>query len=246
MKTRFLAVATVLLSSVAGAQSARRGGPPVDRPEFGPPGGRDGLATMLIDARRELNLTPKQLVALDSVERAEYSRSRQDRDAMRARRDSMCAKRDPCEPTREEMQQMRSRAVGEMSMRLRADSAARTRIFGMLDTTQRRLADRLEYRRELLGPGRGARRMMRETRGRGFGPPEFGPRGFRPRGFERDDDMAPDGAGYGPRRMQEGFGPGMAPRDGRGDRAPGTRHRRPDTSDSLPPDSTAHPTLPDR
>lgn len=173
---RILMAALITVAGVAGAQPARRGGPP--SASMGPRGaGASGLATQLIESRRELNLTPKQLVALDSIERADYTQRRQAMEAMRSRRDSICAKRQPCELTREERAQFfgTPTAVQErIGERLRADSVRRTRILGMLDTTQRRLAERLQSRRgssdrmdrRVHGP---SRREMRGDRMRGYG-----------------------------------------------------------------------------
>ncbi|MBV6519922.1 MAG: hypothetical protein MNPFHGCM_00025 [Gemmatimonadaceae bacterium] len=129
-----------------------------------------GLASRLIEARRELNLTPRQLVALDSIERAEFAQRRDMAERMRARRDSLCRNRQPCELTREERQQLMGgpTAVQErIGDRLRADSVRRTQIMGMLDSTQRRLADRIDSRsrrpmrieRRVDGP---TRRFMRD------------------------------------------------------------------------------------
>ncbi|MEP7346851.1 MAG: hypothetical protein ABI877_16380, partial [Gemmatimonadaceae bacterium] len=173
---RILVAALVTVAGTAQAQSARRGGPPAESMgSFG----SAGLATRLIDARRELNLTPRQLLALDSLERAEFTQRKQAMETMRARRDSICANRRPCELTREERQKFMGGPAGieaRVGDRLRTDSLRRTRIMGMLDTTQRRLADRLQSRerggrfnrmdRRVSGP---SRHRFREDRRRDYG-----------------------------------------------------------------------------
>ncbi len=213
---RILVAAFMAVAGTAQGQSARRGGPPAE-PQ-GPPGG--GLATRLIDARRELNLTPRQLLALDSLERAEFTQRKQAMETMRVRRDSLCANRRPCELTRGERQQIMggpSGIEGRIGDRLRTDSLRRTRIMGMLDTTQRRLADRLDSRqgrfdrmdRRVNGP---SRYRMREQRMRDYGP--------RSRQFRGDDGYrgwdGPPGFRNGRDRMRgdrwrddrDDFGPG--------------------------------------
>ncbi|MFN8582136.1 MAG: hypothetical protein U0163_14325 [Gemmatimonadaceae bacterium] len=235
MKTRFLALALATVSATAGAQAGRRG-PPARAdmgPERRPPAGR--LATLLLDARRELNLTPRQLVALDSIERQEYAMRRQDVVGMRARRDSVCANRQPCELTPQERRQMMEgpQAQNVRAARLRADSATRNRIFGMLDTTQRRLADRIEYRRELAGRMDGLRWMREARRGREFGPP--GMRGDRFGDEQRYGPM--DGPRFGPPRFDDGNGPRMGPPGRLDDQGPPRRRWR-GGEDSLPPDTT--------
>jgi hypothetical protein len=189
---RILVAALMTVASALAAQPTRLGGPPMGITGFG------GLATLLIDARRELDLTPKQLLALDSVERADFAQ----------RRDSLCANRRPCELTTEERQHFFGGTAGiegRIRERLRADSARRMRIVGMLDTTQRRLADRIAYRQRVdrmaRGVGGPSRDHMRGERMRGYGP-RFrnfrggggrrewdGPRGFRD---DRERVMRPD------------------------------------------------------
>lgn len=215
---RLLVAALMTVASAVQAQPARRGGPPM-----GLAGGGD-LATLLIDARRELNLTPKQLVSLDSVERTNFAERRKAVATMRARRDSLCANRSPCELTSEERQQFVGGPTGiekRIGERLRADSVGRTRIMGMLDTAQRRLADRLTYRqrvdrleRRFDGP---SHRAMHGDR-----MPGFGPRYRDSRGHDGHRDWD------GPREFRDSR-ERMMRRDGRRDE-PGEAGTVPDTT----------------
>lgn len=259
---RLLVVALMTAASTVQGQRPGREGPPM----MGPPMGA-GLATLLIDARRELNLTPRQLVALDSLERAEFTQRKDGMDRMRARHDSLCANRHPCELTRDERMQLMGGPAGiegRMGDRLRTDSLRRTRIMGMLDTTQRRLASRVERRerserfgrmeRRIDGP---PRRTMRDDgpRGRGFGGHDRfqgwdGPRGFddarhrmRRDGWRDDRDDFNDDDRMGPGR-------------GRDDRRGPPPRRRMREDEPTPPDTlseqlstpadTLHQKLPER
>jgi len=235
LNARLVLTAFLSLASVAGAQPGRRARAMDDRdlPRRMPLGGAGSLATALIDARRDLNLTPRQVATLDSIERTDIAERRRTRDALLARRDSLCGTRQPCTLAREERLQLlggANRIGANITERLKTDSVRRARILGMLDTTQRRMVDRMRDRRGDFGPGE--RQMMRR-RGmagmRGFGPRglrgrEFGPGVRRPRGRmmgpwndgfgpgpgwrgrprledRRDlDDMGPDSAGSGRRR----------------------------------------------
>ena len=249
---RFLIGTLMAVASTAQGQFARRVG---TRPELIGPPGAGGLATVLIDARRELNLTPRQLVALDSLERAEFAQRKQVMETMRLRRDSLCDKRDPCELTREERQQFLGgptaieKRIGD---RLRTDSVRRARIMGMLDSTQRRLADRLESSQGRFGRmdsrinGR-SRRFLREGPMHDFGPWSHfradyrfrgwdGPPGFRDgRDRMREDRWRDNRDDFGPREDRR-----MGPGSGWDDRGGPPPRRRPRGEDQSPADSTGH------
>lgn len=188
MHTKSLIVAALVsLGANAAAQPVR--GSSV------PPGAvrRGSLATMLIEARRELNLTPRQLLALDSLERAQYAERAKLRSTMRARRDSVCANRQPCDLTRDERLRLMGGTAGpgaNLTERVRRDSVQRSRIMGMLDSTQRRQVERLQDRRT-----QDRAQFRRVTR-------ERGQRDIDRRGHDRWDrrrGSAPKGW-YGPRR----------------------------------------------
>jgi hypothetical protein len=207
LNARLALTALLTLASTASAQPGRRaramdGG---DFPSGMPRGGAGSLATALIDARRDLNLTPRQIVALDSIERTAIAERRRTADALTARRDSLCANRRPCALSREERLQLMGGAnrIGtNITERLKTDSLRRARILGMLDTTQRRMVDRMRDRRDDVGPGE--RRMIRRG---GMG--GVGPRGFRGRGFG-PGVRGPRGRMMGP--WNDGFGPGRGGR----------------------------------
>lgn len=141
-------IAAILPLAIADAQS-RRG---QMRPRVIVP--RDPSASELLDRRRELDLNPRQVARLDSIERAEFSERRAIRERLTQQHDSLCMNRRPCVLTAEErdrfraqMEQMRP----ERERRLRGDSLARSRAYALLDSTQR---GRLQTMRE--------RRVVRE------------------------------------------------------------------------------------
>jgi hypothetical protein len=204
-----LAVAALLVSD-AEAQSPR-GAP-----------GRGGSVSDIINSRRLLDLTPRQLAQLDSIERDQY-RSRNDlRDRMMSRRDSLCANRRPCVLSREERAAFSDWANSQRPRRadmLRNDSLTRNRVMSVLDSAQRsRLSD-------LRSRGSGGREMqgLRERRGmremrmreRGGAREMRGSRGMREQrgrpGMRGPQRIRPDARGFAPRRPMEGRAP-MAPR----------------------------------
>lgn len=186
-----------------------------------------GSVTDIIDARRFLDLTPRQLAQLDSIERAAFQARSRLRASLQARRDSMCANRNPCNLSREERAGLLDWADSQRPTRaqmLRSDSIMRNGVMAVLDSTQRARLGGLRSRRSsgIDGP-----RALR--RGPAAPPPAF--RGQRPGlrgrpmpGFRgRDDRMRPD-----PRFPDRPhFG-------GRGDRADRLRSG-PRSLDRLPP-----------
>ena len=137
---------------------------------------RDPSASELLDRRRELDLNPRQVARLDSIERAEFSERRALRQQLTQQRDSLCMTRRPCVLTSEERDRFRARMEEMRPQRermLRGDSLARSQAYSLLDSTQR---GRLQTMRE--------RRVMRE---RGMMRDRMdGPRGFRERGVRRE------------------------------------------------------------
>ena len=178
----------------AGAQARPR----VSAPAAGP----QASATELLNRRRELDLTPRQVARLDSIERAQWSQRRALMQQVRKQRDSICADRRPCTLSTEEREKVRALMEQNRPRReglLRGDSAARALAMGLLDSTQRGRVQgwRMERRRA------GLERMQR-----GFGAPGYrqfganpglrrgpGDRPLRPR-LDRDDAFGP---GFGPR-----------------------------------------------
>ena len=178
--TRAAVLALVMAMPVA--MQAQRG--------MGAGGGRGGgnPVAPLIDMRRELNLSARQLTQLDSIERTLLQRNQGLRERMRTRLDSMR----PRNREASEAEIARLRAEGD-SMRalrqviVRNDSVARAAALSVLTDSQRvRVSERLAERR-----GFAAGRMS-AMRG--------GQRGFRGR---------PGMQGPGPRMRQRGPGGGM-------------------------------------
>jgi len=188
-------LATVLgLALMAGpvAVQAQRGMGPR------PGGGAGNPVAPLIDMRRELNLTPRQLTQLDSIERALLARNRTVREQMRAGMDSVRPRMRQL--TDEQRAAMRARADSFRTQRqqiVRNDSTARAAAIRILTDSQRTQV----------------RVRQAEQRGfaRGRAAAGTGPRGFRQggRGMPGIRNRQPMGQGG---RM--GAGSGMRPRMG--------------------------------
>jgi hypothetical protein len=195
----------------------------------------------LIDMRRQLNLSSRQVAALDSIERTLLQRNRTVMDQMNQRRDSVM--RPGRAMTPEERQAMRDAMRARMdSMRplreqmVRNDSIARSGAMAVLTDSQRiRVREMMAERRGFAagramgrrgpdGPGR-FRQMQPRMRGRMMpqGPqrPGFGARQFR--------------GGMGPQRFNDRLGPPAFQR-GPDDMAPRMRQRMmPDPSGEFGP-----------
>ncbi|MCC6319045.1 MAG: hypothetical protein IT361_15300 [Gemmatimonadaceae bacterium] len=133
--------------------------------------GRDGgtlppiSASALLDARRELELTPRQVARLDSIERSQVAQRRSFMEQMTRQRDSVCANRNPCRLSGTERDSLRARMARTRGGNLRqSDSAGRSLALAVLDSTQRgkvqgwRIGERRNamVRNPMQGP-RGAR-----------------------------------------------------------------------------------------
>ena len=224
-----MVLATLFLVPAALAAQPRRArpaeAPPAGRPELGP------SPTELLDRRRELDLTPRQVARLDSLERTMVTRRRSQMNLARALRDSACGPSGRCSDSarrtlRDRLGQLRMRAI---------DTTIGRQALAVLDSTQRGRVQGMRMARARQGMA-----MRREgMRGRG----EFGPR--RAPGRGRMD--AGPGRGRGPtedRWMPRGGGR-MDPQFRRGDgpdrpRRPLPPPRRPgDDLDTLArPDTT--------
>jgi hypothetical protein len=241
---RTLLAATVLALPLlsAGAQGRRRPAPAAsDTPPIS--------ATELLDARRQLDLTPRQVARLDSIERSQLAQRRSFMQQMQKQRDSVCANRTPCRLSDEERLAFRNRMGGsEANAFRRSDSLGRSLAYSLLDSTQRGRVQgwrqgerRAMMTRGRMGPGmgpggRGMGRGWREEGGRRPRGPQW--QGFAPRGPRRGMDRD-----FGPRMRRPGMqrddmGPGFRGmrRDDQG-RPDGGQPGRPPRPDALP-DST--------
>lgn len=163
---------------------------------------RTPSASQLLERRRELELTPRQVAQLDSIERVQFAQQRARRERMVQLRDSVCGDRRTCVLTPEQRDQFRARMQENRGQRgevIRADSLARARSYAVLDSTQR---SRLQSIRE---------RQVRETRG--IARHRMGERGFRRSEMRRFDRGRPGierrmrGYDRGPRMRMREFGP---------------------------------------
>lgn len=190
---------------------------------------RTPSATELLERRRDLDLTPRQIVRLDSIEREQFGARRAARERMLQLQDSICANRRPCVLTPEEGQRFRAEREQMRPQReqmMRADSAARSRAYAVLDSAQR---TRLQTMREQRAMGQRAsvmRNRMASPRGpRAQGLPREGMRGFdreRMRGFDRQRMRGFDRQRIqGERRMRAPDGRGAPMREPRPERRPG-------------------------
>ncbi len=202
--------AAVLVGPVLLAAQPRQGVPPGDGR-----GPRPGAISHLMNARRQLDLTPRQLMQLDSLERIQYAEHQQFAARQRAARDSMQVRArgragDPAlrDSMRAQAQTRMQAARPQMEQRRRRDSSLNVAAERVLNDTQRQKV------REMQAERRGFERGLRESRGQRGAMPRAGQRGDRP--------VGPTG---GARGMRGGMDGGMRPQQGRpqGPPPPGMR-----------------------
>lgn len=205
------AAVIALAMTLPAAVHAQRGGGGGGR-GMGPGPGVNSVGP-IIDMRRELNLSSRQLVQLDSIERTLYNRNATLRNRQRARLDSLRPRGDMT--SEQEMQWRRSEGDSLRALRrslAQNDSVARIAAMNVLTDSQRvHVRERAAERRGFM-----AGRMSRDQRGMRRPPQQF-------------DNGGPRGGG----RMGMG-GPG----GGMGMGGPGARMRR---GEFGPPDDTAGP-----
>ena len=240
INTRRAAVIAIAMMLPVAMQAQRGGG------GRGGGGGRVGPGgnpvAPLIDMRRELNLSSRQLTQLDSIERTLEQRNEGLRERMRTRLDSTRPR--TRQSSEEEIQRFRAEADSLRAVRqliTRNDSVARVAAMNVLTDSQRvrvreRMAERRGFAAGRMSTMRGGARGFRGGRGmQGDGPRMRGGRGriggmgepgLRPRGGMRgpdglgrrfDDRIMPDDAAQMRRfrRPLGDFGPGeqgFAPR----------------------------------
>ena len=166
--TRLLGVATLALPAIAGAQGA-----PPPRPDaMRAP--RPGISR-LIDARRELDLTARQLVQLDSLERQQVAERRQLQQRMEQRRDSLMRQRETLRGAdRDSVRAIARRRLEEMRPEM---EQARRRDSISMAAAERILTEAQRQRlREMRAEERGRQQGLREARAREM----RGQRGMRP------------------------------------------------------------------
>lgn len=199
--TKFLALAGLVIG-IGGDASAQNPGPRPRAPQGGAPGAAiaprgPGNVTAILNARRQLDLTSRQVVQLDSIERALHSerqrvaeRMRPGMDSLRQRMRTDGAPRD--ERQREELraqaEQRRAAMRPEMERLRQRDSAATAAADRILNDTQR------AKWREVQAERRGFERGMQQGRGRPQGMQGRQPnRGGQPR-MRRPEPGAPRNA----------------------------------------------------
>ena len=201
-RTRAAVLALGVMAPVAlPAQQGMGGG------GMGRVGGGGNPVAPLIDMRRELNLSARQLVQLDSIERTLLQRNETLRGRLRTRLDSL-RPRDR-QSSEEEIQRFRAEGDSLRALRqvmVRNDSVARAGAMAVLNDSQRvRVREQMAERRGFQAGRMSTRRGQDGLRGRRPGM-QGGGRGIRPGGPRQ-------GGGRGM------VGPGMRGRDGM--RAPG-------------------------
>jgi hypothetical protein len=195
LNARTGAALVALTILVPAALYAQRGG----GPRMGAMGGGNPVAP-LIDMRRELNLSGRQLAQLDSIERTLLQRNEGVRQRLRTRLDTLR----PRTRGSSEEEIARYRAEGDSMRALRQviarnDSVARSAAMAVLSDSQRvRVRERAAERRGFEAGRRSTmrgQRLMREGRPGMRGPGgRIGPegRGMRPRdGMRRPGAFAP-------------------------------------------------------
>ena len=184
----------------------------------------------LIGMRRELHLSSRQLVQLDSIERTLIQRNQSLRERMRTQLDSVRPRTRPS--SEEEIQWFRAEGDSLRALRrqvVRNDSVARIAAMNVLTDSQRVFVrERFAERR---GFAAGRMSMMRDRGMQGFGPRMR--RGFG--GGARMGGMGGPGLrGRGGMRGPDGVGPMRSDRMMPDDTAPMPRFRRPPAEDFGP------------
>lgn len=194
---------------VAPALAAQPGRGPDDRPHGASPRGRNGGVTQLLNARRELELTPRQVAQLDSIERVQMAEHKALNERMRPVRDSIARRARSGDRTPAFRDSVRAQARSRMEAnrplldeQRKRDSSRHVAAERVLNDTQRQRV------REMQAERRGFERGMREGRGQRGGAAQRGDRG----------DMR--GGMRGPQRGQSG------PAGVRGPQGPGARGGR--------------------
>lgn len=216
-----LVVGAALL--VAPTLTTAQGGRGPDRPprpgpmaERGPQGQRAGGITALLDARRELELTPRQVAQLDSLERIQFAERKQFAERMRPVRDSLLqsGRLNPAarDSLRKVAEARREADRPQFEQRRRRDSSLTAAAGRVLNDSQRAKVQVMEAER------RGFERGLRAGQGRDGrnGPPQGGIRGGAQGG--RGHVRGPQGGQAGPQGMRGPKGP--ADQGGRGGMPP--------------------------
>lgn len=126
--------------------------------------------TRILNARRALDLTPRQVAQLDSIERAQFTARRADQERMRQMRDTATggmrqraaagASRDSLRAQNRAQMQARMEVMRpQMEQMRRRDSTARAAAVNVLTDAQR------QQLREMQAEARGYQRGVREGRG---------------------------------------------------------------------------------
>ena len=179
MNTRHTALAALLalpLSLAAQPRAPRAPRPLADGPPMGV------SPTALLNRRRELDLTPRQVARLDSLERTHVARRRGIADQMRQLRDSACPPQQRCNLGESDRRALRDR-MSQLQQR-GVDTTMSRQALSVLDSTQR-------GRVQGMRMGRAGRRLAMQ---RGAN----GPRGFGPGGGRMDRPRTQQFRGYGP------------------------------------------------
>lgn len=183
---------------------------------------RTPSATELLERRRDLDLTPRQVARLDSIEREQFTARRAARERMLQVQDSICGDRRPCVLSPDEAQRFRAQREQMRPQReqmMRADSASRSRAYAVLDSTQRTRLQSVREQRVTRQRGSAMRNRMAPR-----GPRAQGLRGNGMRGFDRGRLGGFDrGRMQGERRMRLPDGPGARMREPGVRRPPGER-----------------------
>lgn len=157
--TRLLVAAAVLPAAVHAQRPAAPGGPPPRRADAPGPS-----VSRLIDARRELELTSRQLVQLDSLERIQVAERRQRQERLAQRRDSLTRDRAALRGLGRDSLRALARQRMEAMQPLLAE--ARRRDSATMAAAERILTEPQRQRlREMRAEARGYQRAMQDRRG---------------------------------------------------------------------------------
>lgn len=216
-----LVVGAALL--VAPTLATAQGGRGPDRPqrpgpmaERGPQGPRGSGVTALLDARRELELTPRQVAQLDSLERVQFTERRQFAERMRPVRDSLVQRGRADPAARDSLRKVAEARMAanrpQLEQRRQRDSSLDAAAERVLNESQRAKVRVMQAER------RGFERGLRAGQGRDGrnGPPRGGVRGGAQGG--RGAFRGPQEGQAGPPGMRGPQGP--AGQGGRGGMPP--------------------------